>query len=68
VDATEIVELLRSVFSSDKVATIIAEDRVIAECKDTLRDIFDKLEPKFIRATRPKVKQVSSKRRKVSKK
>lgn len=68
VEAKEIVELLRSAFSSNRVAAISADDRVIAECEDTLRDIFDQLKPKFIRATQPKLKQASSKRRKVSKK
>lgn len=67
VEAKEIVELLRSAFSSDKVATIIADASVVAECEDTLRDIFDELNPKFIRATPPKVKRVASKRRKISK-
>ncbi len=68
VEAKEIVELLRSAFSSDRVATIIADSSVVAECEDTLRDIFDKLKPKLIRATPPKVKKVASKLRKVSKK
>jgi hypothetical protein len=68
VEAKEIVELLRSAFSSDRVATIIADARVVAECEDTLRDIFDELEQKFVRATAPKVKKAASKRRKISKK
>ena len=68
VEAKEIVELLRSAFSSDRVSTIIADASVVAECEDTLRDIFDELKPKLIRATPPKVKKVASKRRKVSKK
>jgi hypothetical protein len=66
--ANEIVELLRSAFSSNKIANIIADASVVAECEDTLRDIFDELKPKFIRATPPKVKKVASKRRKISKK
>jgi hypothetical protein len=66
VEANEIVELLRSAFSSDRVTAIIADNRVIAECEDSLRNIFDELKPKFIRATPPKVKQVAGKRRKVS--
>ena len=68
IEAKEIVELLRSAFLSDRVATIIADASVVAECEDTLRDIFDELKPKFIRATPPKVKKVASKRRKISKK
>ena len=68
VEAKEIVELLRSAFLSDRVATIIADARVVAECEDTLRDIFDELEQKFVRATPPNVKKVASKRQKISKK
>jgi hypothetical protein len=56
VEAKEIVELLRSAFSSDRVATISADDRVIAECEATLRDIFEELKPKFIGSTPPTVK------------
>ena len=56
VEAKEIVELLRSAFLSDRVATISADDRVIAECEATLRDIFEKLKPKFIGSTPPTVK------------
>jgi hypothetical protein len=66
VEAKEIVEILRLAFSCDRVTAIIADNRVIAECEDTLRDIFDELKPKFIRASPAKVKQVASKQRKVS--
>lgn len=68
VEAKEIVELLRSAFSSDRVATIIADARVIAECEDTLRNIFVELKPKFKNASPPKVKRLTGKRRKASKK
>lgn len=61
--ASEIVEILRSVLSSNRFSSIIADKSVKEKCKDSLREIFDQLEPKFIDVSPPKVK-----RRKVSKK
>lgn len=68
IEANEIVEILRSAFSTDRYVSIIASQSVRDECKDTLRDIYDKLKPKFIVAATPKTRQVAIKQRKISKK
>ena len=61
VEAKEIVETLRSAFESAAFESVIADNRVIAECQDSLRQIFEKLKPKFINATPPKPKAAKRK-------
>lgn len=67
-EASEIVAILRSAFSTNKFESIITDTSVIDECKASLKDIFDKLEPKFKDSSPTKVNQAVSKRRKISNK
>jgi hypothetical protein len=67
-EATEIVQILRQAFESDKFDSVILQQSVNDECKDALRDIFTRLKPKFIVATQSKALTMPRKRRKVAKK
>jgi hypothetical protein len=66
IEAKEIVQVLRQAFESDKFESVIAQQSVTNECKDVLRDIYDRLEPKFIHAKLPKAPSKPRKRRKVA--
>jgi hypothetical protein len=68
IEAKEIVQILRQAFESDKFESIIAQQSVTNECKDVLRDIYDRLEPKFINATPPKASSKPRKRRNAARK
>jgi hypothetical protein len=68
IQAKEIVQVLRQAFESDKFESVIAQQSVTNECKDVLRDIYDRLEPKFIHAKLPKAPSKPRKRRNATKK
>jgi hypothetical protein len=67
-EATEIVQILRQAFESEKFESIIADKGVIAECETSLRSIFDRLKPKFAEGTPQKLASPHPKRQKVTKK
>jgi len=62
-EAAEIVQILRQAFESDKFESVNAQQSVRHECKAALRDIYDRLEPKFIGASTPKASTKPRKRR-----